>query len=161
MPKPKREAAPRPGGGGRLSRSEVTTVRLDPKLRFAAEVASRSERRTVSSLIETALAGYLANLDVVTSAAPKGQPLLQLIEHVWDPDEPERFVKFAQSCSWLLNTEEDRCWKYIQRVLGVDGPLTPKQTDLLRQHYETFLKAARGELPESTIMKLRIQTSRG
>ena len=42
----------RKGGGGKLSRSETVTVRLDPKLRYLAELAARLHRRTLSSYIE-------------------------------------------------------------------------------------------------------------
>ncbi len=150
---------PQKGGGGRLTRTEVTTVRLDLKLRYEAEIASRSQRRTVSSLLEVALAEYLSRQVVITAGHPEGQPLLELVERIWDPDEPERFVKFAQSCGWLLNTEEDRRWKYIQSVLQIHGAPTRKQTDLLREHYETFVKAGRGEVPESVIVKLRLTIS--
>jgi len=40
------------GGGGKLNRSEIIQARLDPKLHMAAEIMARSERRTLSSLIE-------------------------------------------------------------------------------------------------------------
>ena len=43
------------GGGAKLSRSETVTVRLDPKLRYLAELGARSQRRTVSSFIENPL----------------------------------------------------------------------------------------------------------
>jgi hypothetical protein len=106
--------------------------------------------------MEVALAEYLAKQTVVTTAKPEGQPLLALVEQVWDPDGPERFVKFAQSCGWLLNTEEDRRWKYIQSVLRIQGSLTQKQTDLLRKHYQTIEEVASGELPETELVKLRL-----
>lgn len=40
------------GGGGKLNRSQIIQARLDPKLHMAAEIMARSERRTLSSLIE-------------------------------------------------------------------------------------------------------------
>ena len=45
----------RKGGGGKLSRSETVTVRLDPKLRYLAELAARLHRRTLSSYVEWAI----------------------------------------------------------------------------------------------------------
>lgn len=41
------------GGGGKLNRSEILQARLNPKLRLGAEIMVRSQRRTLSSLIET------------------------------------------------------------------------------------------------------------
>ena len=45
----------RRGGGGKLARTETVTVRLDPKLRYLAELAARVHRRTLSSYIEWAI----------------------------------------------------------------------------------------------------------
>ena len=36
-------------------KSEVVTVRLDPKLKYVAELAARRQRRTLSSYIEWAI----------------------------------------------------------------------------------------------------------
>ena len=149
----------RAGGGGRLGRSEITTVRLDPKLRFAAELASRIQRRTVSSVLEIALIDFLASQSVTVPGESSSQPLLKLIERLWDPHEEERFVNFAHACSWLLNAEEDRRWKLIKVVLGVHDKLTPKQRELLHENYEKFVATARGEMSESALVKLRIAKS--
>jgi phosphate:Na+ symporter len=51
---------------------------------------------------------------------------------------------------------KDRRWKYIEGALQPRGPLTPRQTDLLHEHYETFVKAARDEIPESKVVALRL-----
>ena len=45
----------RNGGGGKLSRSEIIQVRLDPKLKFGAEMAAAKCRRTISSFGEGAI----------------------------------------------------------------------------------------------------------
>lgn len=45
----------RPTGGGKLSRSEVVSIRLDPRLRFGAEMAAAKCRRTLSSFTEWAI----------------------------------------------------------------------------------------------------------
>jgi len=51
-------------GGGKLSRSETVTVRLDPKLRYLAELAARKQRRTVSSFIEWAIEDALKRVSI-------------------------------------------------------------------------------------------------
>ena len=51
----------RKGGGGKLARSETVTVRLDPKLRYLAELAARLHRCTLSSYIEWAINASLDN----------------------------------------------------------------------------------------------------
>ena len=42
-------------GGGKLTRSEVVTVRMDSQLHYLAELAARKHRRTLSSFIEWAV----------------------------------------------------------------------------------------------------------
>lgn len=42
-------------GGGKLKKTEVVQVRLDPMLRMAAELAANTERRTLSAFIEMAV----------------------------------------------------------------------------------------------------------
>ena len=54
--------ASKKGGGGNLARSQVVTVRFDPKLKFAAEMAARQQRRTISSFIEWAVDEALTNV---------------------------------------------------------------------------------------------------
>ena len=51
----KTDTKKRKGGGSKLSRSEIIQVRLDPKLRFTAELAARKHRRTLSSFVEWAV----------------------------------------------------------------------------------------------------------
>lgn len=60
--------AKRKGGGGKLSRSEIVTVRLDPKLRFAVELAARKQRRTASSFIEWAVEEAIKRLPLRINA---------------------------------------------------------------------------------------------
>src|ERR1700683_3750370 len=50
------------GRGGRLTRSETVTVRLDPKLRYLAELAALKHRRTLSSFIEWAIEDSLQRI---------------------------------------------------------------------------------------------------
>ena len=98
------------GGGGKLSRSETVTVRLDPKLRFAAELAARKHRRTLSSFIEWAVEESVKNvyLDGVKATA------YSAIDLAWDVDESDKFVKMALYYPNLLTHEEDVLWKLIR-----------------------------------------------
>ena len=54
----------RPTGGGKLSRSEVVSIRLDPRLRFGAKMAAAKCRRTLSSFAEWAIAEALKKQDL-------------------------------------------------------------------------------------------------
>ena len=104
-------------GGGKLSRSEVVTVRLDPKLRFAAELVARKQRRTLSSLIEWAIEKAVAteviNPDPITG---EGDTAIQALAKIWDVAEGDRFVKFAEKYPELLNFDEEYLWKIIKET---------------------------------------------
>jgi len=108
----------RKGGGGKLSRSETVTVRLDPKLRYLAELAARLHRRTLSSYIEWAIK---ASLDTET-LRPTNLSGLEASNHtiggeaeyLWDVDEADRFAKLALRYPHLLSHEEQVRWKLIR-----------------------------------------------
>lgn len=162
----------RKGGGGKLSRSETVTVRLDPKLRYLAELAARRHRRTLSSYIEWAVEKSLS--EVVLRTVLSGEEL----EHeevttladeaaaLWDVDPAERLGRLAMTHQSLLTHEEQVLWKHIEDS-GLlkqgwippsrDGIYTvPGKPDwkwlkstgfpLLRDHWETFCKVATGRL---------------
>jgi hypothetical protein len=99
----------RKAGGSKLARSETVTVRLDPKLRYLAELAARHQRRTLSSYVEWAIEDSLRwiNLD-------SGTTLHQSAERLWDVDEPDRFVRLALSYEHMLTHEEQVIWKLIR-----------------------------------------------
>src|SRR2546429_9201408 len=93
-------------GGGKLARSETVTVRLDPKLRYLADLAARKQRRTLSSFIEGAIERALAEVKLSgTSTVVEEAPGL------WDVDEADRFVKLAFYDESLLTYDEQVIWK--------------------------------------------------
>src|SRR3954451_23553485 len=71
--------------GSNLSRSEVVTVRLDPKLRYLAELAARKQRRTLSSYIEGAIEESLANFKLNGSSSAT-----ECSQALWDVDASDR-----------------------------------------------------------------------
>jgi predicted transcriptional regulator len=101
----------RKGSGGRLTRSETVTVRLDPKLRYLADLAARKQRRTLSSYIEWAIEDSLGRTNLYpvgdTSIADEASAL-------WDVDEADRFAKLALRHPELLTHEEQVRWKLIR-----------------------------------------------
>ncbi len=99
-------------GGGKLSRSETVTVRLDPKLNYLCELAARAQRRTKSSFIEWAIDHALKSVDV-----PGAQGTMD--DHagrLWDVDEVDRLIALAELAPFLMTHEEQLIWKVIQQV---------------------------------------------
>jgi predicted transcriptional regulator len=97
--------------GGRLCRSEVVTIRLDPKLRYLAELAARKQRRTLSSFIEWAIEQSLSEVEFTENST-----LADNAAALWDVDECDRFVKLALRDENLLNYQEQVVWKMLQAL---------------------------------------------
>lgn len=111
------DESPKPKvGGSKLARSEVTTIRLDPKLRYLAELAARKHRRTLSSYIEWAVENSLSDVKVYEGTGYNGDDSVTLEEEaatLWDVDEAERFIRLAISYPSLLTHEEQERWKML------------------------------------------------
>jgi hypothetical protein len=107
------DKAKRRGGGGRLSRSETVTVRLDPKLRYLAELAARKQRRTVSSFVEWAIEESLKNVRL-GDGGEIGESIASMSAKLWDIDEPDRFAKLAIRYPEMLTHDEQVLWKLIR-----------------------------------------------
>jgi hypothetical protein len=161
----------RKGRGGKLARSETVTVRLDPKLRYLAELGARKQRRTLSSFIEWAIEDSLSRVHLY-EGSDNGDHSLSVADeksNLWDVDEADRFVKLALAYEYMLTHEEQVLWKLIRET----GFVWKGNHDLngrwkwqvnkdslvwgrLRKHWEDFNKVARGEagrdiLPKTTV----------
>ena len=109
----------RRGGGGKLSRSETVTVRLDPKLRYLAELAARLHRRTLSSYIEWAVKESLEEeplrpVHLAPGLIASDRTIGSEAEYLWDVDDADRFAKLALRYPHLLSHEEQVRWKLIR-----------------------------------------------
>ena len=103
----------RKGGGAKLSRSQTVTVRLDPQLRYMADLAARTQRRTLSSFIEWAIHRSLDDVSLRDSGGDTGKAS-DLVEKLWDVDEADRFILLLRFNPDLLTHEEQILWKLIK-----------------------------------------------
>jgi predicted transcriptional regulator len=152
------------GAGGKLARSEVVTVRLDPRLRYGVELAAQKHRRTASSFIEWAVENALR--EVVVREDVQGQwstTVDDVLNQVWDVDEADRFAKLAINFPELLKHDEQVLWKLIRECgLLWRGSYVPRgkikewtwrinaeslRFETLREYWDTFKGVAQGELP--------------
>jgi hypothetical protein len=163
----------RKGGGGRLSRSETVTVRLDPKLRYLAELAARKQRRTLSSFIEWAVEESLTHIVLYEGEDYPGGPDVRVTvadkdSSLWDVVEADRFAKLALRYPDLLSYEEQVLWKIIKEngfvwrgTFQKEPPYAftwlTTETHLhfkrLREYWANFVAVASGEAEESTLPK--------
>lgn len=146
----------RKGGGGKLSRSETVTVRLDPKLRYLAELAARLHRRTLSSYVEWAIEASLDNNVLKTNYEGHGFSIKDDAEYLWDVDDADRFARLALRYPHLLSHEEQVRWKLIRENGYLwKGAFTGRQREWtwtvdeesfvyprLREHWAAFCRAA-------------------
>jgi hypothetical protein len=159
------------GGGGKLSRTETVTVRLDPKLRYLAELAARKQRRTLSSFIEWAIEENLKNIHL-DDGGDSSKSIASQSAELWDVDEPDRFATLAFRYPEMLTHDEQVLWKLIKEneclwfdspqfltgqygIVSVKGPRVIEERSLnfkrLREHWSSFKKVARGDLPKSAL----------
>ena len=147
--------AKKKGTGGGLTRSQVVTVRFDPKLKFAAELAARKQRRTISSFIEWSVEQAINGLEVAKDINFKSA-----MDLIWDVEEADRFVKLALHFPELLTYEEEHLWKLIRdfsqfwcrdckEYAGVIE--TNADFDLIRFNWKTLQKIVAGEADPSSL----------
>ena len=94
-------------GGGKLGKSEVVTIRLDPQLRYMADLVAKGERRTLSNLIEVALEKYVSSVPSVGGLASAVMSL------TWHIEPSDRLAKLAIHRADLLTPEQQEQWSRI------------------------------------------------
>lgn len=114
------------------NRSENVNMRFDPRLKYLAGIQARNERRTLSSLFETAVEAYLHSSGVTTG--DKKESVLSLVDDLWSLKQSERFVKLAETLPHLLTFEEEHLWEIIQeRDLAASERLEETFADLQKE----------------------------
>jgi hypothetical protein len=154
------------GGGAKTSRSETVSVRMDPRLRYLAEIAARVQRRTLSSFIEYAVDDALKRVFMPTDqtrvrggvALDEPVPVADAAGTIWDFDDPGRLALLARRYPQLLTFEETRTWMLFLEVLKrTSGPhkelagQASAETDLLRQHWDLLTTAAEAGTPVAEV----------
>lgn len=91
-------------------RSETISVRLDPQLRYLADLAARQHRRSLSSFIAWAIERSLTECILNEQT---GKSLLDEAEQLWHTDPRERFVLLAKRYPNLLSFEQQVMWRQV------------------------------------------------
>lgn len=141
-------------GGAKTTRSETVTVRLDPRSRYMAELAARSQRRTLSSFIEWAVAEGFKS--VVLDPRDGGPPetLKQAEEFLWDVHPGRRLALLQRGYPHLLTFEEQRLWKLCCDLIRIVRPalnVEPKRAAevvedaFIAKHFEELEEIARAD----------------
>lgn len=111
-------------------RKELTSLRLEPQVKYLAEIASRVQRRSLTNYIEWAIEECLKQ----TPIRPNDQPVADLMLELWDVNEPERLIKLASIAPELLTYDEQLIFKilidskYNLLATGVEGVFLDSNT---------------------------------
>ena len=130
---------------GKLARSEIGHLRLDPELRYALELAARRHRLSFSSYLEQAAVESLQNIRL-RKADGTVSSLAEQRQELWDADEVARFVKLGARFPDLINHREEVLWNLIKqnRYVCPDGSATSVNLPRLHQTWERFVAVADG-----------------
>ncbi len=147
-------------------RTETVGFRLEPKLRFAAELAARKQRRSLSSFIEWAVEEATKNVTLGNNQRTGDkQTAYDAMQTVWDVDKADRFIRLSSSFSNLLTHDEEVLAKLItssawfwKGKYNDEGKWTwetdPDRKliyDRLRENWEMLVKVSKGELSKDEI----------
>ena len=97
-----------------VPRSEVFALRLDPKLKYLAEIAARKQRRSLANFVEWAIEEALKGVPLAEVDINGNRPTVaNVATQLWALDEPERLRNLATHYPELLSYDEQLVWRVI------------------------------------------------
>lgn len=103
--------------GPKSRRSETVTIRLEPRLKYLADIAAQKQRRSLSSFIEWAVEDSLSRVGLSDGGITIQDIESDYEKRLWDVDDSERFMRKAIHCPELLNNDDQKVWKMIEDSL--------------------------------------------
>ena len=149
------EEGKRKGGGGKLSRTEVVGLRMDPRLRYMAELGARKQRRTLSSFIEWAVEDVLSRISLGTAGL---MTIWDESQVLWDPHPAIRYFALAGEHPELLTFSEQKIEGVLDDMLAVGTSRTGRHAvsfrdgkneidkQLVRDCWDEILQFVEGEI---------------
>ncbi len=97
-----------------VPRTEVFALRLDPKLKYLAEIAARKQRRSLANFVEWAIEEALKGVPLAAADINGNKPTVaNVATQLWALDEPERLKNLATHYPELLSYDEQLVWRVI------------------------------------------------
>jgi hypothetical protein len=101
----------------RAARTDVISVRLDPQLRYAAELAAAHTGTSLSKLIELAVTRLVQLTTVVPGKSPlRDKSAFSVAVEVWEPHAADRLARLASRFPDLMTLAERRIWREIRET---------------------------------------------
>lgn len=94
-------------------------MRLDPKLKFLAEIAARKQRRSLANFIEWSIEQSLQKVILREDQDVNGDNKFSVLDEankLWDIEPSARFIKLAENYPDLLTFEEQIILKAIYEI---------------------------------------------
>jgi hypothetical protein len=116
---------------GSRGKSEVITIRISPKAKFALEIMARMQGRTAAQTAESAILmmldyGYRSTDDWRNGEHYfSREDSLSVINKLWSPHRGERMLRMVFQHPELLVYEEEVVWNEMTRAGVFDGYLEP------------------------------------
>lgn len=95
-------------------RTEVFAMRLDPKLKYLAEIAARKQRRSLANFIEWTIEQTLEKVYLKEPGVDDpGETVISSSAKLWALDESDRLIHIAENYPELLTYDEQLIWRVI------------------------------------------------
>jgi len=154
--------------GGRLSRSETVTIRLDPRLNHLCELAARAQRRTKSSFIEAVIDQAINDIRL-DHRYENSSTIGSQADKLWNIREHERLIALADEAAHLMTLDEQEIWATIcENGYFWRGSWSANDTekvwkwscepakiihDHVAEYWSEIVKVAAGEAPHEALPK--------
>ena len=119
--------------GGR-NRTEIISVRLDVRTRYAAELAAAKQRRPLSGFVEWAVGEAIGLVP-----AGGNQTIADVVFQTWDPVESDRLINLGLHFPAYLSADQEMIWKVIKEHPGLKKEGVVDRAKV-RKHWKKILE---------------------
>ncbi|PZQ37142.1 hypothetical protein [Pseudomonas ceruminis] len=137
------------------------SLRVDPAIKYAIDIAARIQKRTVTGVVEWSVEQALSDVkmpvdfmvlnDQHKPEMPDPQSVMDAVkERLWSPDEAIRVVRLAFEYPSLLTFEEGLIWesirlsppfwRYTPRVITDASPWKNARLDVLSKYWPDLIQ---------------------
>lgn len=91
------------------TKSVGISLRIDPKIKFALDIAGKTQKRSLTAVVEWAVSKALS-LEPVDNE----NNFMGVINDIWTTDASKRFINLCYKLPEALTYEEQRLWETIK-----------------------------------------------
>lgn len=154
----------RPRKANDQSSTVSVSLRVDPAIKYAIDIAARIQKRTVTGVVEWSVERALADVkmpidfmvldDKFKPEMPAPQSVMDAVkDRLWSPDEAIRLVRLAFEYPSLLTFEEALVWesirlsppfwRYTPRVITEAHPWKNARLEVISKYWPDLIRRVR------------------